>query len=92
MPEAFDFTSTLVMGWTLPVATTDRAMSPRSTLASCEGSILAPFPRAATAMPRKMAITTTTTPAHTQSLRFRLRSFATHHSRGRTCCVRYAVT
>ena len=40
MPLAFDFTSTLVIGSTLPVATTLLAKSPRSTLASFEGSIL----------------------------------------------------
>ena len=37
MPEALDLTSTLVMGWTLPVATTERAMSPRSTFAELGG-------------------------------------------------------
>ncbi len=38
MPLALDLTSTLVMGWTLPVATTERAMSPVSTVPSWEGS------------------------------------------------------
>src|SRR5262249_11556596 len=38
---AFDFTSTFTWGWTLPVATTDRAMLPRSTVASFEGSMAA---------------------------------------------------
>src|SRR5215472_6222565 len=42
MPLAFDLTSTLVIGVTLPVATTLLARSPRSTLASFEGSILVP--------------------------------------------------
>src|SRR5215471_11489350 len=42
MPLAFDFTSTLVIGVTLPVATTLLARSPFSTLASFEGSILVP--------------------------------------------------
>ncbi len=42
MPLAFDFTSTLVMGVTLPVATTLLAKSPFSTFASFEGSILVP--------------------------------------------------
>src|SRR5689334_9038329 len=40
MPLAFDLTSTLVFGWTLPVATTERAMSPRSTVASFDASML----------------------------------------------------
>src|SRR5580698_7131724 len=52
IPDALDLTSTLVMGWTLPVATTERAMSPRSALASWEGSIFALLPRAATVTAR----------------------------------------
>src|SRR5258708_28376937 len=40
MPLAFDFTSTLDLGWIFPVATTDFAMSPRSTPASFDGSIV----------------------------------------------------
>ena len=59
MPEALDLTSTLVMGWTLPVATTERAMSPCSALASCEGSSFVLLPRAATATPRMTATTRT---------------------------------
>src|SRR5215813_6894637 len=42
MPLAFDFTSTLVIGSILPVATTLLAMSPCSTVASLLGSILPP--------------------------------------------------
>jgi hypothetical protein len=38
MPLALDLTSTWVMGQTLPVATTERAMSPVSTVPICEGS------------------------------------------------------
>src|SRR5271165_6189355 len=49
MPLAFDFTSTLVIGVTLPVATTLFARSPFSTLASLVGSILVPPRVAATA-------------------------------------------
>src|SRR6266852_6951673 len=40
MPLAFDLTSTLESGWILPVATTTRAKSPRSTEASFDGSIV----------------------------------------------------
>ena len=39
MPFAFDLISTLVIGSTLPVATTDRVMIPGSTVAILEGSI-----------------------------------------------------
>src|SRR4051794_22842913 len=39
MPEAFDFTSTFVMGWILPVATTERATSPLVTFAIRLGSM-----------------------------------------------------
>src|ERR1022692_4720822 len=49
MPLAFDLISTLVMGVTLPVATTLLARSPCSTLASLVGSILVPPRVAATA-------------------------------------------
>ena len=38
MPFAFDFTSIFVTGSTLPVATTDRTIVPRSTVASLDGS------------------------------------------------------
>jgi len=53
MPLALDFTSTWVMGHTLPVATTERAMSPVSTLASWVGSslVLLPMVLAATTPP-----------------------------------------
>src|SRR5450756_1199815 len=49
MPLAFDLISTLVMGVTLPVATTLLARSPFSTFASLVGSILVPPRVAATA-------------------------------------------
>ena len=39
MPFAFDLISTLVIGSTLPVATTDRTIVPRSTVASFDGSM-----------------------------------------------------
>ena len=64
MPFAFDLMSTFVIGSTLPVATTDFTMVPRSTVASFEGSIsgAAPFsvtrpaapPRTTTAAPSPM--------------------------------------
>ncbi len=42
MPFALDFTSTLVIGSILPVATTDRVIVPRSTVAIEPGSKSAP--------------------------------------------------
>src|SRR5271157_4828172 len=60
MPLAFDLISTLVIGVTLPVATTLLARSPFSTLASLVGSILVPPRVAATA-----TITNTRTAAET---------------------------
>ena len=60
MPLAFDFTSTLVIGVTLPVATTLLARSPFSTLASFEGSILVP-PRVAAKTPPAISSTMTAT-------------------------------
>src|ERR1700722_783234 len=77
MPEALDLASTLVMGWTLPVATTERAMSPRSALPSWEGSNLVELPRAATAKPRTAATTRTMRPVQSQILRLPLRFVAT---------------
>ena len=41
IPLALDLISTCVVGWILPVATTERARSIRSTRASFSGSILA---------------------------------------------------
>ncbi len=53
MPLAFDFISTLVIGSTLPVATTDFTIVPTSTSASRDGSIAgeAPFSVAKPASP-----------------------------------------
>src|SRR5271170_444271 len=76
MPEALDLTSTFVMGWTLPVATTERAISASSALPSCEGSNLVVLPRAATAMPRATAATRTTRPVQSQILRLFFRCVA----------------
>ena len=56
MPLAFDFTSTFVIGVTLPVATTLLAKSPFSTLASFDGSILVP-PRVAANTPTAISST-----------------------------------
>ena len=42
IPLAFDFTSTLVIGSILPVATTDLVIVPRSTVAIVLGSNSAP--------------------------------------------------
>src|SRR5579863_1225717 len=60
MPLALDFTSTLMIGVTLPVATTLLARSPFSTLASLEGSILVP-PLLATMTPTAISRTMTAT-------------------------------
>src|ERR1700722_7056957 len=76
IPEALDLTSTFVMGWTLPVATTERAMSPSSALPSWEGSNLVVFPRAVTAMPRAATTTRTMRPVQSQNFRLRLRCVA----------------
>ena len=46
MPLAFDLISTLVIGSILPVATTDRTIGPRSTVASRDGSMLVDAPLA----------------------------------------------
>src|SRR3990167_4715379 len=73
MPLAFDLTSTLAKGSILPVATTDRAMSPRSTLASFEGSI-SWLGRSATATPT-MVPTTPTRATLKKIIRRRLRLF-----------------
>ena len=48
MPFAFDLISTLVIGSTLPVATTDRTIVPRSTVASFAESMSAPAPMVVT--------------------------------------------
>ena len=68
MPLAFDLISTLVSGWILPVATTDRARSPFSTAASLDGSMGLPPLRAAT-RPRT-ARTATATVANAIQRRF----------------------
>ena len=44
MPLAFDLISTLVIGSTLPVATTDLTIVPRSTVAIFDGSMSADAP------------------------------------------------
>ena len=61
MPFAFDLISTLVIGSTLPVATTERTMVPRSTVASFDGSMSTDAPRRVT-NPAAAAPTTATPP------------------------------
>jgi hypothetical protein len=46
MPLALDLISTLVMGSILPVATTERTIGPRSTVARRDGSMLVEAPLA----------------------------------------------
>src|SRR5713226_9060460 len=58
MPLALFFTSTFASGWILPVATTERARSPRSTEASFEGSMVL-FGRSAAVTPYPAPINTT---------------------------------
>ena len=61
MPFALDLISTFVIGSTLPVATTDFTIVPRSTVANLDGSTLtdAPF---SVASPAALATTSTTAP------------------------------
>src|SRR5687767_2698460 len=69
MPFALDLMSTFVMGSTFPVATTETAMVPRSTVAIRAGSIAAdPPPNADSA---QKAIPTRMTPARIHFLRGR---------------------
>ena len=73
MPLAFDFTSTLVIGSTLPVATTLLAKSFFSTLASFEGSIFElPW---AIAIPAQMMRARTTAPILERMMMIFLRRF-----------------
>src|SRR3954471_18292255 len=64
MPLAFDLTSTFVMGWTLPVATTLFAKSPWSTLAILVGSILVLLLVALVTTVPSTSSTTTVVPIH----------------------------
>src|ERR1035438_1277037 len=70
MAEALDLTSTLVMGWILPVATTLLATSPRTTLESRLGSMVAPLARRTSATPATS--NTTKPPALSQIQNFLL--------------------
>src|ERR1700679_635861 len=72
MPLALDFTSTSVMGWTFPVATTERAMSPVSTVPIWDGSSGGAPPRLLAARNPPPASTQKTTARMIQS---RLRDF-----------------
>src|SRR3569833_2165338 len=60
------FTSTLVMGCILPVATTERATSPRCTLAMRLGSMFAVRTRRAAPTPRTTMKRSTTEPIQIQ--------------------------
>jgi hypothetical protein len=71
-------TSTLVMGWILPVATTERATSPRVTLASLLGSMDAPEASRASAMPSTSTTRAMPAPSQIQNRLF-LREAATEN-------------
>ena len=88
MPEALLFTSTSVMGWILPVATTDRATSPRVTLASLLGSMVVPFTSFASPTPATRSTTTAPTLNQIQNLLL-LRDAATKPpcSRSNAACL-----
>ena len=75
MPFAFDLISIFVIGSTLPVATTERTMVPRSTAASFEASMSTDAPRMVT-NPATAAPTTATPP---MSMNRRLREVVTRH-------------
>src|SRR5438477_10925163 len=62
MPLAFDLISTFVIGSTLPVATTDRTIVPRSTVAIREGSTSADAPLSVASPYAPPSTTTATTP------------------------------
>ncbi len=64
MPFAFDLISTLVIGSTLPVATTERTIVPRSTVASRDESNSGAAPLI-DANPTAPATTTVATPRPT---------------------------
>src|SRR5688572_31053381 len=71
MPFAFDLISTLVIGSILPVATTERTIEPRSTIASLDGSIVADAPLSVE-KPQTPATARTTT---TAAIRLNFRDF-----------------
>src|SRR5438105_596939 len=89
MPLALDLISALVMGSTLPVATTLLANGPCSTLAFLSSGILEP-PRVKPAMIKTMINTTTMIPAMMKSRFFLLLPlpFATNASAGLPKIVR----
>src|SRR5216683_1484959 len=71
MPLALDLISALESGWILPVATTTLARSPRSTVASLDGSISWLGLRAAfTPKPAPRTTTTATEPQMMRRRRF----------------------
>src|SRR5688572_33140213 len=63
MPFALDLISTLVMGSILPVATTERVIVARSTVASRDGSIVEDAPRSVENPHAAATARTTTMPA-----------------------------
>jgi hypothetical protein len=69
MPLAFDLIWTLVSGWIFPVATTERARSPFSTVARREASSVLPLPRAAST-PNTSSSTTARPTMPSRRLRF----------------------
>src|SRR5688572_27999442 len=71
MPFAFDLISTLVIGSILPVATTERTIEPRSTVASLDGSIVADAPLSVE-KPQAPTMARTTT---TAAIRLNFRDF-----------------
>jgi hypothetical protein len=81
IPEALLFTSTFVIGWIWPVATTDRVTSPRVTFAHRFESMDEPFTIRANAMPPATNPTIKTTPTLSQiQNRLPLRDAATSTS------------
>ena len=66
MPLALDLTSTLVMGWIFPVATTERATSPRVTFAMRFESMEEPLTSRARAAPAMARTSTRVTAPHIQ--------------------------
>src|SRR6516225_7151522 len=71
MPLALDLISTLVNGSIVPVATTDLAIFPRSTVASLEGSMTW-FGRRAAVSPSAPVASRAAEPIHIQRRRFPL--------------------
>ena len=82
MPFALDLMSTFVMGSTFPVATTETAMVPRSTVAIRAGSIAADPPPNAESAQRAMPATTTHASIHLFAGRLMTRPLTKPRQRG----------